>query len=75
MMDDLQFYTHLNSILVISEQWHGGYERLCALKHSLDSDRSWPSAQCEPATELQIRGGIEDNSEIIFLISQQKHML
>ena len=25
--------------------------------------------------ELQIRGGIEDNSKIIFLISQQKHML
>ena len=26
-------------------------------------------------TELQIRGGIEDNSKIIFHISQQKHML
>ena len=26
-------------------------------------------------TELQIRGGIEDNSKIIFLISQQKRML
>ena len=25
--------------------------------------------------ELQIRGGIKDNSKIIFLISQQKHML
>ena len=25
--------------------------------------------------ELQIRGGIEDNSKIIFLISQQKYML
>ena len=25
--------------------------------------------------ELQIRGGIEDNSKIIFLISQQKHIL
>ena len=25
--------------------------------------------------ELQIRGGIEDNSKIIFLISQQKHRL
>ena len=24
--------------------------------------------------EIQIRGGIEDNSEIICLISQQKHM-
>ena len=26
-------------------------------------------------TELQIRGGIGDNSKIIFLISQRKHML
>ena len=26
-------------------------------------------------TELQIRGSTEDNSKIIFLISQQKHML
>ena len=26
-------------------------------------------------SELQIKGGIEDNSKIIFLISQQKHML
>ena len=25
--------------------------------------------------KLQIRGGIEDNSKIIFLISQKKHML
>ena len=29
----------------------------------------------ESLTELQIRGGIEDNSKIIFLISQYKHML
>ena len=27
------------------------------------------------SSELQIRGGIQDNSKIIFLISQQKHML
>ena len=26
-------------------------------------------------SEFQIGGGIEDNSKIIFLISQQKHML
>ena len=25
--------------------------------------------------ELQIRGGTEDNSKIIFLISQQKHLM
>ena len=29
----------------------------------------------EENSELQIRGAIEDNSKIIFLISQQKHML
>ena len=26
-------------------------------------------------TELQVRGGTEENSKIIFLISRQKHML
>ena len=30
---------------------------------------------CLPITELQIRGSTEDNSKIIFLISQRKHML
>ena len=25
--------------------------------------------------ELQVRGGIEDNSKIIFLISQRKHIM
>ena len=41
-----------------------------------------PIAQHGPAksskclsTERQIRGSIDDNSKIIFLISQQKHML
>ena len=29
----------------------------------------------DPVTELQIRGGIKDNSKIIFLIYQEKHML
>ena len=30
----------------------------------------------DPSTELQVRGGyMENNSKIIFLISQQKHML
>ena len=28
-----------------------------------------------PGAELQLRGSIDDNSKIIFLISQQKHML
>ena len=26
-------------------------------------------------SELQIKGGVEDNSKIIFVISQRKHML
>ena len=29
----------------------------------------------QPGPELEIRGGIDDNSKIIFVISQQKHML
>ena len=28
-----------------------------------------------PGAELQLRGRIDDNSKIIFLISRQKHML
>ena len=32
-------------------------------------------ANINTVSELQIRGGIEDNSKIIYLISQQKHML
>ena len=43
-------------------QWEPCKERSNSLKSSNDS-------------ELQIKGGIEDNSKIIFLISQQKHML
>ena len=31
--------------------------------------------RCLKYPELQIRGGIEDNSEISFLISQRKRML
>ena len=31
--------------------------------------------QIQQLSEIQMRGGIEDNSKIIFLLSQQKHML
>ena len=37
--------------------------------------KSWPEKEGKNTyTELQIRGSTEDNSKIIFLISQQKHM-
>ena len=32
-------------------------------------------SDCKESSELQIRGSYEDNSKIIFLIFQQKHML
>ena len=32
-------------------------------------------ANMNTLSELQIRGGIDDNSKMIYLISQRKHML
>ena len=46
---------------------------------AIHSNHIWTSAQNESFTktnwtsELQIRGGIKDNSKMIFLISRQKH--
>ena len=45
-MDELGFF----SISVISGQWKGEYERLCAMKHRLSSERISPLAGFEPAT-------------------------
>ena len=39
-----------NSISVISRWWKGEHERLCAMKHHLDSGRISPPAGFEPAT-------------------------
>ena len=39
-----------NSISVISRQWKGEHERLCAMKHRLGSGRISPPAGFEPAT-------------------------
>ena len=39
-----------NSISVISRQWKGEHERLCAMKHRLGSGRILPPAGFEPAT-------------------------
>ena len=37
--------------------------------------QKWLSLRTSKDAELQKREGIEDNSKIIFLISQRKHML
>ena len=37
--------------------------------------KNWQPNHGGISTELQIRGGIEDDSKMSFLISQQKHML
>ena len=47
---------------------------------ALTTEQKFSSTQCllkldYSKTELQIREGIEDNSEIIFLISQRKHVV
>ena len=39
-----------NSISVISRQWKGEHERLCAMKRRLGSGRILPPAGFEPAT-------------------------
>ena len=47
------------------------------LSDSLQASSSWSVVVhlTLGLTELQIRGGIEDNSKIIFLVSQRKHIL
>ena len=34
-IDDLQFYVLINSILVLSGNWYGDTERLCAMQPSV----------------------------------------
>ena len=43
----------------------------CIFQHLKFYDKQFS----DKLTELQIRGSYEDNSKIIFLIFQQKHML
>ena len=47
---DLQFYVLFNSISVISGQWIGDNERLCAMKPCLHLKRFSPQAEIEPGT-------------------------
>ena len=49
-MDKLGFYVSLNAISVISGQWKGKHERLCAMKCCLGSGRNYPPEGFEPAT-------------------------
>ena len=49
-MEELGFYIPINSISVISGQWKGEHERLCAMKHHLGSERISPPAGFKPAT-------------------------
>ena len=48
--DELRVLHPFNSISVISRQWEGEHERLCAMKHRLGSERILPPAGFEPAT-------------------------
>ena len=48
--DELRFYVPFNRISVISGQWMGKYERPCAMKRRLASERISPSAGFEPET-------------------------
>ena len=49
-MDELGFYIPFNSSSVISRQWKGEHERLCAMKCRLGSGRIPPPAGFKPAT-------------------------
>ena len=48
--DELRFYVPFNRISIISGQWKGKYERPCAMKRRLASERILPSACFEPET-------------------------
>ena len=43
---------------------------MLAVSADPDQEQSDQGLHCLPLSELQISGGIEDNSKIIFLISQ-----
>ena len=47
-MYELGFYVPFNSISVLSGWWKGEYERLCAMKHCLGSERISPLAGFDP---------------------------
>ena len=49
------------------------YRGACFISAMLRNKKNYPRIIL--CSELQIRGGTEDNSKIIFLISQGKHML
>ena len=50
MIDDVQFYLLFNSISVISGQWVGDNERLCAVEPHLQLKRSLLHAGLESGT-------------------------
>ena len=55
---------------------HIGMQLGRVTKSTIISYDPLPTVQAKgPKAELKIRGGIQDNSKIIFLISQQKRML
>ena len=54
-MDELVFYVPFNSISVILGKWKGEYERLCAMKCCLDSERILPLAGFKPAMWSEVR--------------------
>ena len=53
-MNDLQFYVLFNSISVISGQWFGDNERLCAMESHLRWERFLPQAGFEPGTARSV---------------------
>ena len=53
-MDGLRFHVLFNSISVISGQWTGDNERLCAISPRLRLKRSPPQAGLEPGTATSV---------------------
>ena len=56
-MDGLPFYILFNSISVISGQWAGDNERLCAVEPSLRLKISWLQAELKPGITRSVGQG------------------
>ena len=60
-----------NSISVISRQWEGEHERLCAMKRRLGSERISPPAGFEPATLWSEVGSANCSATRMLLLSKE----
>ena len=65
----------LNTFAAFANSGFMNNQSFCTIQWDLLSDKAHLNFEGYYFPEFQIRGGIEDNSEITFVISQRKHML